>query len=88
MLHCMHLLAASPMRAGQQRPGSGRQQQQQSNQLHHGGQVPGMLMKGSGQVAGAAALAVAGAGKAIMPLLDKVATSLISDNPMLLEDLR
>lgn len=52
------------------------------------GQVPAMLMKGSGQVAGAAALAVAGAGKALMPLVDKLATSLISDNPMLLEDLR
>lgn len=52
------------------------------------GQVPAMLMKGSGQVAGAAALAVAGAGKALMPLMDKLATSLMSENPMLLEDLR
>lgn len=50
--------------------------------------MPAMLVKGSGQVAGAAALAVAGAGKALMPLVDKLATSLISDNPMLLEDLR
>jgi hypothetical protein len=47
-----------------------------------------MLVKGSGQVAGAAALAVAGAGKALMPLVDKLAATLISDNPMLLEDLR
>lgn len=51
-------------------------------------QVPAMLVKGSGQVAGAAALAVAGAGKALMPLVDKLATSLISENPMLLEDLK
>ncbi|KAF8073061.1 hypothetical protein HT031_000722 [Scenedesmus sp. PABB004] len=50
--------------------------------------MPALLMKGSGQVAGAAALAVAGAGKALVPLFDKLATSLISDNPMLLEDLR
>ena len=52
------------------------------------GQMPALLVKGSGQVAGAAALAVAGAGKALMPLVDKLATSLISDNPMLLDDLR
>lgn len=45
-------------------------------------------MKGSGQVAGAAALAVAGAGKALMPVFDRLATSLISENPVLLEDLR
>jgi hypothetical protein len=63
----------------------GRHQQQQRGSQ---AQVPAMLMKGSGQVAGAAALAVAGAGKALMPLVDKLATSLISDNPMLLEDLR
>lgn len=50
--------------------------------------MPALLAKGSGQVAGAAAYAVAGAGKAIMPLFDKLATTLISDNPMLLEDLR
>ena len=42
-----------------------------------GGQVPAMLVKGSGQVAGAAALAVAGAGMALMPLVDRLATSLI-----------
>lgn len=59
--------------------------QQQGGQ---GQQVPAMLMKGSGQVAGAAALAVAGAGRALMPLVDKLATTLISDNPVLLEDLR
>ncbi|KAF6262489.1 hypothetical protein COO60DRAFT_1699220 [Scenedesmus sp. NREL 46B-D3] len=53
-----------------------------------GNQMPALLAKGSGQVAGAAAFAVAGAGKAIMPLFDKLATTLISDNPMLLEDLR
>jgi hypothetical protein len=50
--------------------------------------VPALIAKGSGQVAGAAVFAVAGAGKAIMPLFDKLATTLISDNPMLLEDLR
>jgi hypothetical protein len=66
--------------------GRGRQQQQQQRGAQ--AQVPAMLMKGSGQVAGAAALAVAGAGKALMPLVDKLAASLISDNPMLLEDLR
>lgn len=80
----MVLLKAGPMQQGGQPQAPSIQKQQPL----HGGQVPGLLMKGSGQVAGAAALAVAGAGKAIMPLLDKVATSLISDNPMLLEDLR
>lgn len=69
--------------------GRGRRGQPQGRgQQQPGGQVPAMLVKGSGQVAGAAALAVAGAGKALMPLVDKLATSLISDNPMLLEDLR
>jgi type III secretion system FlhB-like substrate exporter len=71
---------------------AGRQQQQQrQQQLQHqrsGNQMPALIAKGSGQVAGAAAFAVAGAGKAIMPLFDKLATTLISDNPMLLEDLR
>uniref|UniRef100_A0A383WGX1 Uncharacterized protein n=1 Tax=Tetradesmus obliquus TaxID=3088 RepID=A0A383WGX1_TETOB len=70
---------------------AGRQQQQRQRQLQQqrsGNQMPALLAKGSGQVAGAAAYAVAGAGKAIMPLFDKLATTLISDNPMLLEDLR
>lgn len=71
--------------AGGGRGGGGNQRQQQRGGQ---GQVPAMLVKGSGQVAGAAALAVAGAGKALMPLVDKLATSLISDNPLLLEDLR
>jgi hypothetical protein len=31
---------------------------------------------------------MAGAGKVLMPLVDKLAATLISDNPMLLEDLR
>jgi hypothetical protein len=71
---------------------AGRQQQQQRQQQlqqqRSGNQMPALIAKGSGQVAGAAAFAVAGAGKAIMPLFDKLATTLISDNPMLLEDLR
>ncbi len=50
--------------------------------------VPALLVKGSGQVAGAAALAVAGAGRALVPLFDRLATTLISDNPMLVADLR
>lgn len=66
----------------------GRGRRVPQGRVQQPGQVPAMLVKGSGQVAGAAALAVAGAGKALMPLVDKLATSLISDNPMLLEDLR
>eukprot|EP00879_Flechtneria_rotunda_P020804 GHRR01021900.1.p1 GENE.GHRR01021900.1~~GHRR01021900.1.p1 ORF type:complete len:296 (+),score=94.51 GHRR01021900.1:216-1103(+) len=73
-------------------PAPGRLQQQhhqyQQQQRLQQPQVPALLMKGSGQVAGAAALAVTGAGKAILPLFDKLATTLISDNPVLLEDLR
>jgi hypothetical protein len=65
-----------------------QQRQQQLQQQRSGNQMPALIAKGSGQVAGAAAFAVAGAGKAIMPLFDKLATTLISDNPMLLEDLR
>lgn len=50
--------------------------------------VRARVMRSSTGVAGAAATAVAGAGKAIMPLLDRLATNLIADNPVLLEDLR
>lgn len=39
-------------------------------------------------MAGAAAAAVGSAGTALMPLIDKLATTLIADNPVLLEDLR
>jgi len=53
-----------------------------------GSAVPAMLMRGSGHVAGAAAMAMAEAGKAIMPLVDKLANSFISDDPLLLADLR
>lgn len=78
--------APGPIHPGQLAPVPSSQQQRLRQQ--QSGQVPGLLMKGSGQVAGAAAHAVAGAGKAIMPLLDKFASTLISDNPVLLEDLR
>jgi len=39
-------------------------------------------------MAGAAAAAVGSAGMALVPLLDKLAATLIADNPVLLEDLR
>jgi hypothetical protein len=85
----------TPAQLGYGQPGRQQQQQQQQRQRQRqlqqqrsGNQMPALLAKGSGQVAGAAASAVAGAGKAIMPLFDKLATTLISDNPMLLEDLR
>ena len=35
-----------------------------------------------------AASAVAGAGRALMPLIDKLANTMIGDNPVLLDDLR
>jgi hypothetical protein len=44
-------------------------------------------MVGPVMVTGAAS-AVAGAGKALMPLIDKLASTMIADNPVLLEDLR
>eukprot|EP00775_Hariotina_reticulata_P010382 gene10382-10540_t len=50
--------------------------------------VPALLVRGSGHVAGAAAMAMAEAGKAIMPLVDKLANSIMSDDPLLLADLR
>lgn len=41
-----------------------------------------------GHMAGAAAAAVGSAGMALVPLIDKLAATLIADNPVLLEDLR
>jgi len=50
---------------------------------------PGMMM-GPVMATGAvgAASAVAGAGRALMPLIDKLANTMIGDNPVLLDDLR
>jgi hypothetical protein len=52
------------------------------------GPAAGLMMAAPPMVAGAAASAVAGAGRALMPLLDKLAAGLIADNPVLVEDLR
>ena len=43
--------------------------------------MPPVLLTGAGT-------AVAGAGKALLPLIDKLANTMIADNPVLLEDLR
>lgn len=50
--------------------------------------VASALMKTGEAAALAAAAAASGAGKALLPMFDKLATSLIGDNPALLEDLR
>ena len=46
------------------------------------------LLPRPGHMAGAAAAAVGSAGMALVPLIDRLATTLIADNPVLLEDLR
>ncbi|GBF93771.1 hypothetical protein Rsub_06103 [Raphidocelis subcapitata] len=48
----------------------------------------GKLLPRPGHMAGAAAAAVGSAGLALVPLLDKLAATLIADNPVLLDDLR
>jgi hypothetical protein len=54
----------------------------------HSPRTGGKLLPRPGHMAGAAAAAVGSAGMALVPLLDKLATTLIADNPVLLDDLR
>jgi hypothetical protein len=72
--------AAAATGAGQHR----NPQQHQHQQQHRQQQSPQLLATAGA----AAASAVAGAGRAVLPLIDRLATTLIADNPVLLEDIR
>lgn len=53
------------------------------------GRTPGGLMAKTGaNVSAAAVMAAAGAGKVLLPMFDKLASSVIGDSPVLLEELR